>query len=93
MAAKNQIVGTKQAVGANQIMERVKIFWNGLRPQQQVFLGVGLAITLAVAAFFVRMIVTPDYKPLMKGLEPADVQAISTELTAKKIDVQITPDG
>jgi flagellar M-ring protein FliF len=93
MAAKNQIVGTKQAGGANQVMERVKIFWNGLRPQQQIFLGAGLAITLGVVAFFVRMIATPDYKPLMKGLEPGDVQAISTELTAKKIDVQISPDG
>jgi flagellar M-ring protein FliF len=93
MAAKNQIVGNKQPVSANQILERIKIFWNGLRPQQQIFLGVGLAVTLAVVAFFVRMIATPDYKPLMKGMEPADVQAISTELTAKKIDVQITPDG
>ena len=93
MAAKNQIVGTKQPVSAGQVMERVKIFWNGLRPQQQAFLGVGLAITLAVVGFFVKMIATPDFKPLMKGLEPADVQAISTELTAKKIDVQISPDG
>jgi flagellar M-ring protein FliF len=93
MAAKNQIVGTKQAVSANQVMERVKIFWNGLRPQQRAFLGVGLALTLGVAGFLAKMISTPDYKPLMKGLEPADAQAISAELTAKKITNLVGPDG
>jgi len=93
MAAKNQMVGTKQAVGATQVLERVKIFWNGLRPQQQIFLGVGLVITLGVAAFFARMIATPDYKLLMKGLEAADAQAISTELAAKKITCIVSADG
>ena len=40
-----------------------------------------------------KMIATPNYKPLMKGLEPADAQAISTELAAKKIVYVISPDG
>ena len=43
--------------------------------------------------FFVKMIATPDMKPLMNGLEPADAQAISTELAAKKIACVISPDG
>ena len=93
MAAKNQIVSTKQAVSATQVMERIKIFWNGLRPQQQAFLGIGLVVTLGVATFFARMISTPDFKPLMKGLDPADAQTISGELTAKKITNQVSPDG
>ena len=93
MAAKNQIATTKQAQGFDQVMDRAKIFWAGLRPQQQVYLGIGLAITLAAVAFFVKMIATPDYKPLMKGLEPADAQAITTQLAAKKIPYQISPDG
>ena len=75
------------------MMERAKLFWAGLRPQQQVFLGVGLALTLAVVAFLVRMIATPEYKPLMKGLEPADAQAITAQLAAKKIPYQVSPDG
>jgi flagellar M-ring protein FliF len=93
MAAKNQIVGTKQPVSATQVMERIKIFWTGLRPQQQAFLAVGLVITLGVAGFFAKMIATTDYKPLMKGLDPADAQAISTELAAKKITCLVSPDG
>jgi flagellar M-ring protein FliF len=93
MAGKTQIAATKQAVTAGQAMERAKLFWAGLRPQQRIYLGVGLAITLAVAAFFVKMIATPTYKPLMSGLEPADAQAITAQLAAKKIPYVVGPDG
>jgi len=93
MAGKNQIAAKKQAPNVGQVMDRAKLFWAGLRPQQKVFLGVGLGLTLAVAAFFVRMIVTPDNKTLMTGLEPADVQTISAQLAAKKIPYVVNPDG
>jgi len=93
MPGKNQIVATEQAGGVSHVMDRIKLFWEGLRPQQRIYLGVGLGITLAVAAFFVKMIATPDYKTLMTGLEPADAQTISAQLTAKKIPYVIGPDG
>jgi len=93
MAAKNPTAVTRQVPSGGQALERAKAYWAGLRPQQQVYLGVGLAVTLAVAAFFVKMIATPDYKPLMKGLESADAQAMSAQLTAKKIPNLISPDG
>lgn len=93
MAAKNQIAVKKESLNVKQVVERAKLFWNGLRPQQQIYLGLGLAATLAVMAFFVRMIATPDYKPLMKGLEPADAQAITGQLAAKKIPYKVSPDG
>jgi flagellar M-ring protein FliF len=93
MAAKNQIPVTKQAAGAGQAMDRVKLFWAGRSTQQRVYLGLGLAITLGVAAFFVKMISTPVYKPLMSGLEPADAQAITAQLSAKKIPYLVSPDG
>jgi flagellar M-ring protein FliF len=74
-------------------MERAKAYWAGLRPQQRIYLGAGLGVTLAVAAFFVNMILTPDYKSLMTGLEQADAQSISAQLAAKKIPYKISPDG
>jgi flagellar M-ring protein FliF len=46
-----------------------------------------------VALFFVKLIATPTYKPLMTGMEPADAQAIATQLTAKKIPYLLSPDG
>jgi flagellar M-ring protein FliF len=93
MAAKNPTAAPKPAPGANQTLDKMKAFWKGLRPQQQFFLGVGLALTLGVAGFFAKMIATPDYKPLLKGLEPADAQAITAQLDAKKISYKIGPDG
>jgi flagellar M-ring protein FliF len=93
MAAKNQVAVTKRAAGGAAAMERVKLFWAGRSSQQRVYLGLGLAITLGVAAFFVKMISTPEYKPLMSGLEPADAQAITAQLAAKKIPYLVSPDG
>ena len=42
---------------------------------------------------FVRLIGTPDYKPLYKDLEPADAQTLATQLDAQNIPHQISPDG
>ena len=74
-------------------MDRVKLFWAGRSTQQRVYLGAGLAITLAVVVFFAKMLATPVYKPLMSGLEPADAQAITAQLAAKKIPYLVSPDG
>jgi flagellar M-ring protein FliF len=93
MAGKNQIVATKQAVGPSQAMDRAKLYWQGLHPQQRVYFGIGLAVTVAAVVFFVRMIATPDYKPLMTGMETADAQSVGAQLAAKKIPYIVSPDG
>lgn len=93
MAAKTQTAIAKQAASGGNPIERIKLFWAGRNTQQRVYLGAGLALTLGVAALLVKMIATPEYKPLMSGLEPADAQAITTELAAKKIPYLIGPDG
>jgi len=93
MAVKNQIAITKQTANTGPLMERAKLFWAGLRPQQQVYFGVGLAITVAAVVFFVNMIATPNYKPLAAGLEAADVQTVIAQLAAKKIPYIVGPDG
>jgi flagellar M-ring protein FliF len=93
MAAKTQTAIVKQAGSGGNPIERVKLFWAGRNTQQRVYLAAGLALTLGVAAFFVRMMATPQYKPLMSGLEPADAQAITAELAAKKIPYLVGPDG
>jgi flagellar M-ring protein FliF len=93
MAAKTQTAIVKQAASGGNPIERIKLFWAGRNTQQRIYLGAGLALTLGVAAFLVKMIATPEYKPLMSGLEPADAQAITAELAAKKIPYLIGPDG
>ncbi len=93
MASANQLVTTKPGLTASNALERVKIFWSTRDPKQRLYLGAGLAITVATIALLAHMAMTPDYKPLMSGMEPADAQTISAELTAKKIPFQLGPDG
>src|SRR6202012_3911769 len=42
---------------------------------------------------FVRLIGTPDYKPLFTGLEPSDAQTLSAQLDAEGIPHQASADG
>jgi flagellar M-ring protein FliF len=93
MAAKNQVAIAKPAAGGASVMVRVQSFWASRNSQQRIYLGVGLALTIAVAAFLGKMVATPEYKLLMSGLEPADAQAITAELAAKKIPYLVSPDG
>jgi len=69
------------------------LYWQGLHPQQRVYFGIGLAVTVAAVVFFVKMIATPDYKPLMTGMEAADAQSVGAQLAAKKIPYIVSPDG
>jgi flagellar M-ring protein FliF len=93
MAAKNQLAATKKPVNLSQVMDRAKVFWAGLRPQQRIYFGVGAAITVAAVVLFVKMIATPNYKVLSTGLEAADAQTVASQLAAKKIPYQLSPDG
>jgi len=79
---------------ANQtFLVRVKQFWDSRTQNQRILLGVGVALTVGLLTILTQLIMTPDYKPLMSGMEPADAQALGTELAAKKIAYQISPDG
>jgi flagellar M-ring protein FliF len=42
---------------------------------------------------FVRLIASPDYKPLYKDLDPADAQALATQLDSQNIPHQVSADG
>jgi flagellar M-ring protein FliF len=86
MAAANQ-------TQSNQTMLRVKHFWSTRTQNQRILLGVGILLTGGLLTFLTQLILAPDYKPLMSGMEPADAQALATELAAKKIAYQLSPDG
>jgi flagellar M-ring protein FliF len=77
----------------NQIVTQLKQFWASRTSKQRVFLGAGAAATIGLVGLFANFMATPDYKPLMSGLEPADAQTIAAELKAKNIPYQLSPDG
>src|SRR5262249_2493471 len=57
-----------------------------------VLMGGAVVITL-VAIMFGRLIIAPDYKPLMTGMDPADAQSLGARLAAKNVPYQISQDG
>lgn len=67
--------------------------WARLPARQRWVIAGGTLLTLLALAAMVKIFATPEYKPLMTGLEPADAQAIGSELAAKKIDFEIAADG
>jgi flagellar M-ring protein FliF len=76
-----------------QVLNKLKQFWLSRTTNQRVMLGAGGAVMLGMIAFFASLIAAPEYKPLVSGLESADAQTISAELTAKKIPFKLSPDG
>jgi flagellar M-ring protein FliF len=77
----------------SQITNQGKNALAALDTKQLILLLGGAALLVGVIIFFGRLIITPDYKPLMTGMEPADAQALAGRLAAKNIDYQISPDG
>ncbi len=74
-------------------LEQMKQMWARWTPRQRLVVGGGTLATVLLVGALTRAFGSPEYKPLMVGLEPADAQAISAELAAKKISTQMTADG
>lgn len=77
----------------SQIAGQVKQFWATRTSKQRLMLGAGAAATIGLVGLFASLVSSPDYKPLVNGLEPADAETIGTELKAKNIPYQLSPDG
>jgi flagellar M-ring protein FliF len=77
----------------DKVQKQLTDFIAGLTGKQRLLLVVAAALTIAVLAAFAHLISTPDYVPLMTGMEPADAQALGAKLAAKNISYQLSPDG
>lgn len=77
----------------NKFLQQMQQLWARLNPRQRLIVGGGTAATVFALFWLTRAFATPEYKPLMVGLQADDAQAISTQLAAKKIAFQMTPDG
>ena len=67
--------------------------WAKWTVRQRIALGLGAVLTLVVVGALLKTFGTPEYKPLMVGMQPEDVQSISAQLAAKKIAFELSPDG
>ena len=79
--------------GLNDSIQQAQQFWATRNARQRGFLIAGGLATVLVLVVFVRLIGTPDYKPLYTGLETEDAQTLSTQLDAEGIPHQLSADG
>jgi flagellar M-ring protein FliF len=79
--------------GFSDATEQAKQFWSTRSAGQKGFLLAGTGATVLLLTLFVRLIGTPDYKPLYTGLEAADAQTLSTQLDAEGIPHEASADG
>jgi flagellar M-ring protein FliF len=79
--------------GSSNAVEQVKQFWASRTGFQKALLLGGAGATALMLTLFVRLIGSPDYKPLYKDLDPADAQSLATQLDAQNIPHQVSADG
>jgi len=79
--------------GLNNAADQAKQFWATRNGTQKGFLLGGAVATMVLLTVFVRLIGTPDYKPLFTGLDPADAQSLTAQLDAQGIPHQTSADG
>ena len=79
--------------GFSDATEQAKQFWTSRTAAQRGFLLAGAGVTVLLLGLFVRLIGTPDYKPLFTGLEAADAQTLSAQLDAQGIAHETSADG
>jgi flagellar M-ring protein FliF len=77
----------------DQIQKQATSFVTGLTVKQRAMLIGASLLTIAILAVFVHFLSTPDYKPLMTGMETADAEALGAKLAAKNIQYEISTDG
>lgn len=72
---------------------QLRQFWATRSGRQRAFLIGGALAAGVLIVLFVRLIGTPDYKPLSTGLDPTDAQALASRLDQQGIAHQLSADG
>jgi flagellar M-ring protein FliF len=79
--------------GFNDVIGQAKLFWSSRTGRQKALLLAGTGATALLLGLFVRLIGTPDFKPLYTGLDATDAQTLSAQLDAQGIQHQTSADG
>ena len=74
----------------DQVQKQLTDFIKGLSGKQRGLLIGAAVLTIGILAAFAHLISTPDYVPLMTGMEASDAQALGAKLAAKNIAYQIS---
>jgi flagellar M-ring protein FliF len=77
----------------SEVQKQARDFVTGLSVKQRgLLIGAGV-LTVAILAVFIHLIATPEYKPLVTGMDAGDAKALGSQLAAKDIPYEISDDG
>ena len=76
-----------------QAATQVAQFARELTLRQKALLAGGTGLVAVVLFFFVRMMSSPDMKPLVTGMQAQDAQALTSKLSSRNIHYSLSPDG
>src|SRR5580658_3235997 len=82
-----------EAKSANDMLQRLGQFFQGLTLNQRLLLAGGAVLVGATLWIFVALLGQPKYVTLYSGLRPEEAQNLASRLAAKNIPHQISPDG
>lgn len=77
----------------NQVIAQLGEFAKGLTLKQKAILAGGAILVAAMLFFFVRMVKTPEFKPLYTGMNADEARGVAAKLAAKNIKYELSPDG
>lgn len=78
---------------ANDVLLRLRQFFQGLTLNQRLLLGGGAVLVGSVLWLFVALLGQPKYVTLYSGLRPEEAQNLASRLAAKNIPHQVSSDG
>jgi flagellar M-ring protein FliF len=76
-----------------QALDQISAFVSGLTLRQKIALVGGALLVALTLWLFVWLIGKPRYTTLYSGLRPAEAQALGSQLAAKNIAYELSPDG
>ncbi len=76
-----------------QVREQGLEFVRGLTWKQRMLVAGGGLLVAATLYVFVQLIGKPEFKTLYSGLNPRDAESLGTQLKARQIAFEISPDG
>src|SRR5580692_327674 len=82
-----------EAKSANDMLQRLGQFFQGLTLNQRLLLAGGAVLVGATLWIFVALLGQPKYVTLYSGLRPEEAQSMASRLAAKSIPHQISADG
>lgn len=92
-AGRTQAGPLSLAGGLATLWTRARVQWAGMQTAQRRWAGISAALTAGGLAFFLWLILRPDWRVLYAGLDSDDARQMAQTLALAQIPYEVTADG